>query len=823
MGKVMRHRSAVCVLLTIVTLLCRDTAAQPDDAIVSPTQSAEESAARQAEADFSFTNILAPQQAVNQGVVIQEKMPAPSRRRPVMPFPEAEAPPPPPADSAGTTTAERSAELPLADYAALRRRLNEQRERRALVEGPNVVLGASRFSGRAVQDALSLQLELQVTLGNNDQWKIVPVIGDDVVLLRATANNETIPVSRQDGYIVWPTRRSGELTVRVEFMVPSRGGRGSLEYDFFIAKTPVTRFSCRFPVAGLEPRIAAAQEARVTSDEESSLLEATLRPTPRIHLVGYKDIGGEDEEEARVFAESMNLLSIEESALEVFSVIRYTILYAGAKQFEVRIPDGMTVISADGEGAFRYVVEPVGDAMVLRGETAFPIRNNYEISIRLRRKTGVDGMAFSAPLPRPLDVEREHGWLAVEVPGKLRIEEMAKQDIIALDVRQLPPEMVKSAVSPIIRAYRYHTPTARVELAYEKLPEKEPASASVDRVRAFSVISEDGRMLTDLKIRLRNRLRPSLALDMPDDVSVLSVHLDGEAVRPSRDAKGRLILPLKRSEGVDSLEQITLQTVLESRVEPFRMAGRETLRLPAIDLPVSSAEWSVYLPARNVYSGLRGDVAKQRYVSDAKWFSSPFSNAPVRVFESPGGADRADGAAATGAGVVAVRIELPRSGTRLDFPRYWIRKGHPVEVSFRYVRSWLTIPAAMLLTLLLAVGLALVNTLWSGRRSRLLPVLGLVLAGAALVPLGGYFGSAAVTFGVLLGTAVTAWRSGLFRHLADVRADWSGNLGRRFKERERESGKTRGFRIVAGVGIVFFGSILIVVLADFISLLFHPL
>jgi hypothetical protein len=589
------------VAFVIVSLVGRLAGAQIelslDNApIVSPTQSAAESAARQAEADDQFRTILEPQQGedvtvdnANQAPVVLKPMP-----RDLLPPSPAPATPQPCAE-------ERTVEMPLDDFTSLRKQRADKWEGQSLSRGPNVVLGASELTGRAVKDALVLSLKLQITLGNNDEWKSVPIIGDDVVLIEASADGETLPVTRLNGYLVWPTTRSGELTVSVDFMVPSRGPRGSLEYDFLIARTPVTRFSCRFPVSGLEPRLAAAQEAKVTNDNGESVLEATLRPTTRIHLVGYKDIGDDKEEAARVFAESMSLLSIEEGAFDVFAVIRYTILYAGAKRFDVRIPKGMTVESADGEGAFHFTVENSDGGSILRGETAFPIRNNYEISMRLRRKTAADGEVLSVPLPRPLGVEREHGWLAVEVLGKLKVEEHKAVDITSLDVRQLPPEMVKSAVSPIVRAYRYHAPTAAVELSVERLPEQEPASASVDRIRAFTVVSEDGKMLTDMRIRLRNRLRPNLALVVPPDVQILSVHLDGEAVRPSRDADGRLILPLKRSAGDENLEQITLQTVMESRASSFDLAGVKHLALPAVDLPASSTEWTVYLPAKKVY------------------------------------------------------------------------------------------------------------------------------------------------------------------------------------------------------------------------------
>ena len=39
-------------------------------------------------------------------------------------------------------------------------------------------------------------------------------------------------------------------------------------------------------------------------------------------------------------------------------MIRYGILYAGNRRFDILVPPGMEVVGADGEGAFEYSLEP---------------------------------------------------------------------------------------------------------------------------------------------------------------------------------------------------------------------------------------------------------------------------------------------------------------------------------------------------------------------------------------------------------------------------------------------------------------------------------
>jgi len=572
-----------------------------------------------------------------------------------------------------------SARIPLARWEEARGRLEALNV--AAADTPLVVLGSSRYRGEAVEGALDLDLTMQVTLTGDDIWKTVPLVGEEVVVVSASVAGRPVPLSRMSGYHVWHTREAGEVTLDLEILVPAHGREGSLEYDFLVARTPETRFDCVFPAEGLEPRLRGAVRAEVTPAAGETRLSARVRPTSRVHLVGYRDMSGEDEAlDARVYAESLSLVSVAEGAVDLFTAVRYDILHAGLREFRVQIPEGMRVVSAEGEGGFRYTV--AGDQLI--GETAYPIRGDYEISLRLTRELPGAGEPFSMTPPRPLAVERAHGWVGVEVTGNLLLEELGLEEALGVDVRQLPWELVNSAVSPVLRAYRYHEEGAELTLSASSLPEVEPEGATVDAVRAVTVIAEEGRVLTDLRITLRNRLRHSLALTLPaaGDWEVRSALLGDKPIKPSLSADGSLLLPLERSAGD---EAFTLQVVLEGDVDALGLLGARSLTLPSLALPVSSLEWSVYAPARNSYSELRGVVEPQRWVGQGGWYQAPVSH---------GGGGAPGGASAGGmAGDMPVRIEIPRSGKQLTVRRYWIPAEAPVTVSTRYVRSWLVAPA----------------------------------------------------------------------------------------------------------------------------------
>jgi hypothetical protein len=784
--------------------------------------------AREAEAKNKFEAIMAPQNAIQVQRPDQSNLAglaAGERARKRAPGAQADR-----GERTRALDERPHIKLPLSAYAALRQQIQAIQQRRARAQGPAVVLGEARYQGEAIPGALRLRVALGVTLGRPEQWKTVPLIGDDVVLVRAAVGGRDVPVSRRNGYHVWVTRRTGEVDVALEVLVPQRGPRGSIEYDFLVARTPVTSFRCRFPVAGLEPRINAAVRSEFQAVDGGTRVEATLRPTARIHLLGLKDLGQADGRQAKVYAESLNLLSIDEGTLELFAVFRYTILYAGAKEFTIRIPADLEVVSADGMGAFRYTEQPAQDGTkLLRGETAFPIRNQYEISLRLRRELDRKGEVFTAPLPRCAGVEREMGWLGIEVPGKLQLAALERNEVTAVTVPQLPEEMVRSAVSPILKAYRYHAPAARVQLKVNRLPEIEPKAASIDRVRAFTKLTGEGDQITDLRITLRNRLRPHLRMRLPAKAAISSALLDGQPFNPSRDDQDRILVPLKRSSGDDRLRPFTVSVVLESQGEPMGWIGMPELELPAFDLPVSSLAWTVFVPPRNLYSRLAGELEEQSFVGRASWHQPPSGAAadPGLAQAGIGPVGRGRPTASADSGAVPVRFKIPQEGLRLEHQRYWIEAGQPVTVGLTYVRSWLQYPAWMLAALALGLGLLLFASRFQPLPPALRPWLGLALAlvaGWAAARIGG---PEAVVIGVLLGILAIALRRRWFRRAPERMREWGASLGERFRSRNRQPETWRGLtllrRIAVTIGLCFFGLVLVELVFEFLLLLFYPL
>lgn len=657
---------------------------------------------------------------------------------------------------AGVAAHAQEVTMPLGDWDKLRERERVLRERAASGSEGEVVIGVTRYRGRIDAAGLHLTMVMRVELGANDRYKEVAVIGNRVVVTAArTSAGQPIALIDNGQYWTWVTRGRGVAELDVELVVPASGPRGSAEYLFEVVESPVTDLTCTFADRDLSPRVDGAVSNVVRQTPNGGELTAVIGPTSSIHLVGFRELAQAPTAAAKLYADTQSLMSLADESVDLFTVVNLTILYAPQKRFRVALPEGYELVTADGEGAFQYTVETVDGVRVITGETSYGIRQSYEISLRLKRPLAAGETSVPLAIPRMLDVERDSGYVAIEVPGKLAITEVKPEGaarFTPLDVRELPATLIESSVTPIVRAFQYSDAASRGVIGIARYPTKPVEGDSIDALKVHTVATEDGSRLTELSVSLRNAHRQYLTVGVPASATVRSATVEGEPVKPSRDAQGKLLLPLVRSrqEG-EGLRPISVQLVYQEQAGSFSIVGRAHLDLPAVELPIASLQWTVDVPQRYATSRIKGPVAQQTYAGTAEWQSprgaelddylaydrdagglelqSDFqSNAGPRIRHAAGRA-RAGGMAYPQAiqaspsnvgdgnsGGVAVRVQLPQAGNALTYNRYWIDAHDPVWVEVTYLRrAWLRgIEMLCALALIGGIGVAV----WRAERRR---------------------------------------------------------------------------------------------------------
>lgn len=609
--------------------------------------------------------------------------------------------------------AQRTATMPLDEWLALQREADRLRNKQK--GAANVVISAAEYDGGREGRNLHLTLRLRALIEDNGSTEpvFVPVAPQGTVVRDArvvtSRGKKKIGLTTNRGLYAWQTLARGPVEIEVDIVVPPTGPRGSFEYVFNTVDAVRTTLRCTFPESKLVPRTDGASEEVVTAKAGGVELYSVLERPGRIRISGFHAIEEEAEQDAKVYVDGQHLLSIEEDRADLFSVLRLHILYARKRRFQVELPKGYQLVRADGEGAFRSVVKEIDGKTILEGETATGMKDRYEISLRLRRLLKGETTDVPVVIPRLLGAERDTGAVGVELPGRLTFEGHTGETLRPIDPRELPQSLVESSVSPIIAAFRYAETKGQSTLKLRRVPAHPVVAGGVDRLDATTVMTDDGRQMTDLRFTLRNLLRRDLAVTLPAGAKVESAFLDGVPVKPST-VDGKVLLPLARSARVNNrLKRIQLQLVYVQSEKALGLAGREDIALPQVDAPISSVIWKTFVPRRHRTAG-RFDKAPL-YVRSARFeraqaldasrigpvgqmsfdqgASSHVADHRIRnVAQMPGVLALQSPAPthAAGQGAMPVRVNIPTEGRAHTIRRDWVREGEVVSATLWHAR-----------------------------------------------------------------------------------------------------------------------------------------
>ena len=146
------------------------------------------------------------------------------------------------------------------------------------------------------------------------------------------------------------------------------------------------------------------------------------------------------------------------------------------------------------------------------------------------------------------DVQRERGEVAIEGVGTLDLTAAERDGMHRIDVRELNRALQSLARLPILSAFRYQrTAGAAPGLALDvkRFADAGVLAAVADRAVATTLVTSEGRALTEVTLTVQNRAQPFLKVTLPPGASIVSVEVAGEAAKPALGADGTRV-PLLR-------------------------------------------------------------------------------------------------------------------------------------------------------------------------------------------------------------------------------------------------------------------------------------
>jgi hypothetical protein len=301
--------------------------------------------------------------------------------------------------------------------------------------------------------------------------------------------------------------------------------------------------------------------------------------------------------------ELLQRVDVAEGMLKGRAYIRYRIENAGCKVFLLRAPQTNTLLTLSGADIAKVQIVDATQG-VWQVTLHSKVENNYMLVAGYQIPFDpAAGNVTVTPL-LPIDTDPPRGYLTVMSDGRVQIKPRGEPNgLKAEEARGIPAAFGAGDLADAILCYRAIQPDYALPLYVARHESAEALPARVTETRLVSVVSEDGKMLTQMTARMNIGNLRFLKIKLPQPADRLwSAFVNGKVAAPSQE--GALYrIPL---EAVEAGEPATVELLYAGRAADRWFLRR--LEGPQLDLPLTDIRWTVYVMPNRFYYGFGGTL-----------------------------------------------------------------------------------------------------------------------------------------------------------------------------------------------------------------------
>ena len=409
---------------------------------------------------------------------------------------------------------------------------------------------------------------------------------------------------------------AGRSVLALDIDVPIASSPGDETLSLPVTESGVTRAAVELPRQGIDLRVGGGMlsEKSETAGETKWLaygrgneaLTFTWRKKTEDHHV---------ELPLRLRGSLTQLISLAEDSTSLYAEASFDVMQGAAREVRIQLPETITINQVSGA--------LVADWEMKSGELAViflePVEHSARFVISGEARLPRDGV-IDVPLLRLLNTERDTGGVAVEILGAGEIKSQKTEGLEDADASDLG-EMVASRESPALVAFRARAGEAgamrSLSVNVARYDQQAVLMANVEEARYDVLMSSDGKELVQARYAVRNNQRNFVKITLPAGATVWSASLGGKPIRPGQSPDGSLLLPLEKSRGGEDAPAFVVEILYLTKATAWEDKGRETVTLPAVDLPISRTGMLFYYPPLFKVTAEPGTFRSQPYENPA--------------------------------------------------------------------------------------------------------------------------------------------------------------------------------------------------------------
>ena len=463
-----------------------------------------------------------------------------------------------------------------------------------------------RVANESVVGAVRLEGEVLA----KGERRVVLVSG--MTVLAAHQDGKNVPLEKQGAVHTAILRGPADFGVTLDTGWPLSIEAGRASFNLPVPVASSVRLSLVVPGDHSNVRLSAGLITARTSEHGQTTVEATLVPGQLTNISwATREIAAPvAPREVRFLSDVKTLVSVSEADVRLAVLADITVVQGEPSEFEVELPPGYELTGVTGASVDSTESEPGRLTIKVTGAA----QRSHEFLISLERP--ISSPKAEPPFLTLTGSQRETGEVLVEGAGTIELTATEGGGLKRMDFKETNAYLRSLARFPLQAAFRYHRqPSESPALALEwtRFADSGVLSAVAERAVATTLVTSEGRSLTEIDLTVKNQAQPFLKVDLPAGASILSAEVGGEKVKPVEAPDGNRV-PLLRA-GFHPSDAYKVSFVFLHSGAPFAKKGGSELQLPKMDVPISILDWEVFLPERYKVKDFGGDVIAANLVS----------------------------------------------------------------------------------------------------------------------------------------------------------------------------------------------------------------
>jgi hypothetical protein len=426
-----------------------------------------------------------------------------------------------------------------------------------------------------------------------------------LTILNARQEGKSLPLEQEGATSTAILPGASEFSVSLETGMQLAIEAGRASFSLPVPAAGSVRLALIIPGDHNIVRISPGLITSRTSEKGQTTLEATLVPgqpatiwwaTGEVQVPVVKH-------EVRFLSDVKTLVTVNDEELRIAALADINVIQGDPTQFVVDVPAGYEITGATGATVDSSEVE--NGKLILRLNSSTP--RNHEFLISMERP--LTGTKADAPFLSFKDTQRETGEVLVEGTGAMELTATEGGGLKRMDLKEINPYLRSLARFPLQAAFRYHrqpTEVPTLALEWTRFPDSTVLAAVAEHAVITTLVTVEGRTLTEVKLTVKNQAQPFLKVALPAGATIVSADVAGEKVKPVQGPDGNRV-PLLRP-GFRPTGPYEVSFVFMHSGAPFAKKGGSELALPSMDVPISLLEWELFLPEQYKVKDFGGDT-----------------------------------------------------------------------------------------------------------------------------------------------------------------------------------------------------------------------